>query len=224
MRAKVLNINYKDFFTKYILGLTKILCFISILFTVSCCKPSSKRHSAKIKSSFEVKNVNQKKTHKMGDIRFSNIILFVKDIEVSTDFYTNILKQEIEEDMGKGLSFKSGFGLWELENDDIILNKIGENKILKTRNPDFLIVFNMDGIDNIAITLKNSNIELLHDVHEESWGQKTIRFYDPDNHLIEVGETMQSVTKRLHQKGMTLIEISNKTNLDITVIEEYLNE
>ncbi len=208
---------------KKYLGLTIFLCFVSIFFTITYCKNSSERNNDKVKLNCEINNINQN-TNNMRDIRFNNIILFVKDIEASKEFYTNILKLEIDEDMGKGLSFKSGFGLWELGNDDIILNKIGKNNILKTRSTDFLLVFNVDDINDISSLLEKNNIELLHDIHEESWGQKTIRFYDPDNHLIEVGETMQSVVKRLHQKGMTPLEISNKTNMDVIVIEKYLNE
>ena len=64
----------------------------------------------------------------------------------------------------------------------------------------------------------------MYNVYEEPWGQKTIRFYDPDNHLIEIGETMQSVIKRLNYKGMTPEEISKKTYMDIETIMNYLKE
>ena len=160
----------------------------------------------------------------MAKINYDNIALFVKDIKLSKNFYTNVLKQEIDEEMGNGLSFKSGFGLWELGDDDVILNKIGKENIRKIKNPNFLLVFNTDNIEEIIDRLKENNIELLHDVYEESWGQKTIRFYDPDNHLIEIGETMKSVIKRLHKNGMAPKEISKKTYMDIDTIEKYLSE
>ena len=35
--------------------------------------------------------------------------------------------------------------------------------------------------------LKNFNITYVHDVVEYGWGQRVVRFYDPDGNLIEVG-------------------------------------
>lgn len=56
-----------------------------------------------------------------------------------------------------------------------------------------------------------SNIEYLGEVIEHSWGQRVIRFYDLDEHLIEVGEDMQMVVKRFLASGMTMEELSYLT-------------
>ena len=36
----------------------------------------------------------------------------------------------------------------------------------------------------------------MHPVKEHSWGQRVVRFYDPDRHIIEVGENMKVVCRR----------------------------
>ena len=36
--------------------------------------------------------------------------------------------------------------------------------------------------------MKNLDINYVHPVKEHSWGQRVVRFYDPDCHIIEVGE------------------------------------
>ncbi len=36
---------------------------------------------------------------------------------------------------------------------------------------------------------------------EHSWGQRVIRFYDLDGHLIEVGESMAMVIRRFFRGG-----------------------
>ena len=51
------------------------------------------------------------------------------------------------------------------------------------------------------------------EVIEHSWGQRVIRFYDLDEHLIEVGEDMQMVVKRFLASGMTMEEVSAKMDL-----------
>ncbi|NCU32068.1 MAG: hypothetical protein EOM23_03850 [Candidatus Moranbacteria bacterium] len=39
--------------------------------------------------------------------------------------------------------------------------------------------------------LKSDGVEFLHKIQEKPWGQKTIRFFDPDRHLIEIGEVLK---------------------------------
>lgn len=60
----------------------------------------------------------------------------------------------------------------------------------------FEIVFETDDIDLVNKKLKENNVKLLHETNTEIWGQRTIRFYDPDGHLIEVGEAIPVFLKR----------------------------
>ncbi len=54
------------------------------------------------------------------------------------------------------------------------------------------------------------DIEYLGEVLEHSWGQRVIRFYDLDGHIIEVGEDMKMVIKRSLASGMNMEEIAVK--------------
>lgn len=47
-------------------------------------------------------------------------------------------------------------------------------------------------------------------VMDHAWGQRVVRFYDPDYHIIEVGENMKAVCKRFSGEGMTLEGISER--------------
>ena len=68
-----------------------------------------------------------------------------------------------------------------------------------------------------------SDIEYLGEVIEHSWGQRVIRFYDLDEHLIEVGEDMQMVVKRFLASGMTMEEVSAKMDVSIEDLTKLLN-
>ena len=68
-----------------------------------------------------------------------------------------------------------------------------------------------------------SEIEYLGEVIEHSWGQRVIRFYDLDGHLIEVGEDMQMVVKRFLASGMTMEEVSVKMDVSIEDLTKLLN-
>ena len=61
------------------------------------------------------------------------------------------------------------------------------------------------------------------EVIEHSWGQRVIRFYDLDEHLIEVGEDMKMVVKRFLASGMTMEEVSAKMDVSIEDLTKLLN-
>ena len=61
--------------------------------------------------------------------------------------------------------------------------------------------------------LTEAGVKFLHEINEEEWGQRTIRFFDPDNHLVEIGDTMRTFVLRLFKQGLTTSQISDKRGL-----------
>ena len=49
------------------------------------------------------------------------------------------------------------------------------------------LYFEEHEIESFYIRLQVFDVELIHDLHEHSWGQRVVRFYDLDGHVIEVG-------------------------------------
>jgi hypothetical protein len=66
-------------------------------------------------------------------------------------------------------------------------------------------------------------IERLGGIIEHDWGQRVARFYDPDGHLIEVGEDMGMVIRRFLASGMTMEEVSVKMGASIGDLTKLLN-
>lgn len=66
-------------------------------------------------------------------------------------------------------------------------------------------------------------MEYLGEVIEHSWGQRAIRFYDPDGHIIEVGEDMKMVIKRFLASGMMMEEISVKMDDSVENLTKLLD-
>lgn len=78
-----------------------------------------------------------------------------------------------------------------------------EAVLKKTNNIE--ICFEEEDFDGFLKKLKTyPDAEHLGDVIEHSWGQRVIRFYDPDGHLIEVGESMKMVITRFLDSGLTM--------------------
>ena len=65
-------------------------------------------------------------------------------------------------------------------------------------------------------------MEYVHPVIEHSWGQRVVRFYDPDKHIIEVGENMQAVTRRFLANGMTPEQVAQRIDVPLSYINEQM--
>ena len=68
---------------------------------------------------------------------------------------------------------------------------------------NFELYFEEDDFDKFADKLKECDVEYVHPVTEHPWGQRVVRFYDPDRHIIEVGENLKAVCRRFLDSGMT---------------------
>ena len=150
-------------------------------------------------------------------------VIFVRDIEISKNFYSNVLKQEISLDFGTNVIYKSGFAIWQLRDNHVISRNLGEPKINDTTVNRFELCFETNDIESVYSDLLRHNISIFHTITEEIWGQKTVRFFDPDNHLIEVGETLEKFVLRFYNKGMSILDVSERTFVPIPEIERIIN-
>jgi len=53
-------------------------------------------------------------------------------------------------------------------------------------------------------------------------GQKTIRIYDPDRNLVEIGEKLEVFIQRMYKEGMGIVEIVKKTGVPKQMIEKIV--
>ena len=148
--------------------------------------------------------------------------IFVKDIKISKEFYNDILKIPVKLDFGKNIIFEGGLALWEIDSSHIIPEKLGIDRISDTSSNRFELYYETEDIEEVLKTLKNNNIWFLHEIHEESWGQRTIRFFDPDNHLIEIGESLKQFISRFYKQGLAVGQISQQTHVPVEEIEKLL--
>lgn len=151
-------------------------------------------------------------------IKYHSVVLFVKDIEKAKRFYCDYLSLPIQMDMGKNVILESGITLWEIRDDNIIVKNIGKENIGVGARSE--LYFETNDLEEVIDTIGRNNIRKLHDIHEESWGQRTIRFYDYDDNIIEVGEELKAFLDRMVKSGMRKDEISKKTGMKIGDIEK----
>ena len=147
-------------------------------------------------------------------------LISVADINASRKFYEDLFGLEVFQVYGRNIAFTCGLAL---QQDFDWLVDLPKEKVLKKSN-NAEIVFEEQDFDGFLNKLKEyPDIEYLGEVIEHSWGQRVIRFYDLDGHIIEVGEDMKMVIKRFLASGMTMEEVSVKMDVSIEGLTKLLN-
>jgi len=153
-------------------------------------------------------------------MKYHSIVLYVKNINNAKRFYCECLSIPIEMDMDKNVILNNGITLWEIQEENIIVKRIGKDKIREGNK--FELYFETENMAEIIDLLEKYKINKLHEIHEESWGQKTIRFYDYDMNIIEVGEELKVFLSRMFKSGMKIEDISRKTGMTIEDIKKTI--
>lgn len=154
-------------------------------------------------------------------MKYTCVVISVADINAARRFYEDLFGLEVYQDYGRNIAFTCGLAL---QQDFDWLVNLPKEKILKRSN-NAEIVFEEQDFDGFLNKLKAyPDIEYLGEVIEHSWGQRVIRFYDLDGHIIEVGEDMKMVINRFLNTGMSMEEVSAKMDVSVEDLEKLLND
>jgi catechol 2,3-dioxygenase-like lactoylglutathione lyase family enzyme len=156
-------------------------------------------------------------------IRFVCPLILVDDINASRKFYEEVLDQKVKDDFGENIFFEGGFAIHLREHYESLPGMESMYKGEANRN-DGEFYFETEDIDDSLKKLKNANVKFIHEIIIQPWQQRVIRFFDPDKHIIEIGETMNSTVERLYKDGDEIDAIANKTSLARDFIEHMLNK
>ncbi|NLH47885.1 MAG: glyoxalase/bleomycin resistance/dioxygenase family protein [Myxococcales bacterium] len=148
-------------------------------------------------------------------MRFVCPLLVVEDLERSRDFYCNVLKQTVIADYGENIVFRGDFSLHQRAHFEGLL---GNGRAVRFGDDSFELYFETDDLDEIRDRLQKNGVVFVHDLREQPWRQRVMRIADPDGHLIEIGEPMPAVVRRLAQSGMTIAAIAAATSLPERIV------
>ena len=154
-------------------------------------------------------------------MKFTSTVISVSDVNVSRKFYQDLFGLELYQDYGINISFTCGLSLQQ-EFDWLV--SIPKETVMK-RPQNMELAFETRDFDGFLEKLgQYPDTSYLGEVIEHSWGQRVVRFYDPDGHIIEVGEDMKMVIERFLSTGMTMEEVSVKMDISIKDLTTLLNE
>lgn len=151
-------------------------------------------------------------------MKFKNPMLIVTDMEKSKKFYKEVLGLRTIMDFGANVTLTGGVSLQTKESWKEFIHK-NEDEIIFSGN-DAELYFEEDDFDSFIERLNSlKDIEYVHQVYEHRWGQRVVRFYDLDKHIIEVGENMKVVCRRFLESGLTIEETAKRMDVPVKFVQ-----
>ena len=125
-------------------------------------------------------------------INKSHFILYVKDQEISTEFYSNFLDLSPTLNVPGmtefSLSENTVLGLMPEKGIENLLNKkvsVVTNTYNSIKAEIYLLV---NSIDQYVERAKKQSVKILSEAENRDWGDRTAYFLDPDQHVIAIAE------------------------------------
>jgi predicted enzyme related to lactoylglutathione lyase len=138
-------------------------------------------------------------------MNFQLVLLAVKNVEVFKRFYGELFDQTLTLDLGKNVTFSGGFAIQE---DFAWLTDISaESMVQKSNNME--LYFEVDDFEDFIQKVQAyPNVNYVHQPKMYEWKQRVVRIYDPDCHMIEIGESMAIIARRYLSDGYSVEETS----------------
>lgn len=151
-------------------------------------------------------------------MEFKNVLMVVTDLPRSVEFYQKYLGLNVELNLGANVTLTGGISLQTRDSWLEFVQKPAE--LLRFGGNDAELYFETEDFDGFLDTLEG--VRLVAPVIEHRWGQRVVRLYDPDDHIIEVGEPLQVVCRRFLESGLTQEGIARRMDVPLELVEKWL--
>lgn len=148
-------------------------------------------------------------------MKLKNTLLAVSDMDRSLEFYSKLLGLSVELDFGANKTLTGGLVLQTLDTWKAFLG----TKAVSFGGNAAELYFEEEDFDSFLRKLDTCAVDFVHPPKEHSWGQRVVRFYDPDRHIIEVGEELGAVCRRFLDSGMTAAQTAERMDVPLSYVE-----
>lgn len=154
-------------------------------------------------------------------MKYTCTLIAVKNIEKAKRFYHDVLELKVVSDFGANVTLTGGIALQTVDTWKIFIHKQEEEIVFGNNACE--LYFEEDDMDSFVKKLNSiKSILYVHPLFEHSWGQRVVRFYDLDKHIIEVGENMNMVVKRFINTGLSIEETAARMDVPIEYVKSCL--
>ncbi|HEX3025794.1 MAG TPA: VOC family protein [Clostridia bacterium] len=153
-------------------------------------------------------------------MQYKCTLLAVKNVEISKKFYGELFDQTVTLDLGWNVTFSGGFAI---QQNFGWLCDIPENAIVSKSN-NMELYFEVDNFDEFLNKLESyPDINYVNRPKTHEWKQRVVRIYDPDYHIIEIGESMAVIARRYLAEGYSIAETAEIIQHPVQFVEAVKN-
>ena len=150
-------------------------------------------------------------------------LLAVRDMRRSLDFYRRVLGLEVARDFGANVVLTGGLSLQTLDSWAAFLGKGPEDVAFGGGAGE--LYFEAEDFDAFLKPLQDCpDVELVRPPVEHRWGQRAVRLYDPDRHIVEVGEPLARVCRRFLDGGLSQEGVARRMDISLADVQELLRQ
>ena len=153
-------------------------------------------------------------------MKYISTLIAVSDMKKSKQFYHDVLGMKVVADFGANVTLDGGL---VMQTMDTWKSFIRTDKVLLPNNAGELY-FEEEDLDAFLENLKQFDICYVHPLFEHRWGQRIVRFYDPDRHIIEVGEKLNTVILRFMEQGLSAEETAIRMDIPLDFVTACLEK
>ena len=139
-------------------------------------------------------------------MKYISTLIAVSDMKKSKQFYHDVLGMKVVADFGANVTLDGGL---VMQTMDKWKSFIRTDKVLLPNNAGELY-FEEEDLDAF--------------LEEHRWGQRVVRFYDPDRHIIEVGEKLNTVILRFMEQGLSAEETAIRMDIPLDFVTACLEK
>jgi catechol 2,3-dioxygenase-like lactoylglutathione lyase family enzyme len=154
------------------------------------------------------------------DIVCRSSVIFCQDIAAARSFYVDLLGQEVAMDFGPNVGFVGGFAIWQVDHAIQTIYGRAPESVERLGRRNCELYFETADLEAASDRLSEAGVEFIHPPREHPWAQRAFRVYDPDGHIVELGEPMSAVIARLRGEGMSAAAVAERTGMPIEIVKQ----
>jgi len=153
-------------------------------------------------------------------IRFGGPAVLVSDMGAARRFYEGLLGLKVLFAVKETYTaYECGMSLWAAASaNELIHGRTSAEKPGPQGRDNFELYFETETIEQAWDTFETAGTPVVHGVREMPWAQRCFRVLDPDGHLVELGEPMGMVIRRLLETGLWPDEVADRTMTPIEMV------
>ncbi len=154
-------------------------------------------------------------------MKFICSIIVVADIARSRKLYEGILHQKVTAEFGdNNVAFEGGLALYK---QSLYQSLIVSDEIMH-KSQNFELYFEEDDLAKCHDEICRGGFELVHPIREEPWKQRVFRFYDADQNIVVIAESMEQVAYRLFHEQHSIEQIAQMTGMTAEQVSRQIQD